>query len=117
MNTCLSFFIALTMHLGLEGEYNNIHPHGRCTVDNVIAGAYYNSEENISYYIGTIIPKVDRKWDLELGIVTGYSGAKVAPMIRYINDGWFVAPSYETTHGGNVGVTIGYEVKLGGKND
>ena len=122
MTSCLSLFLALTMHLGLEANYNNIHPHARCTIDNVITGAYYNSEENVSYYVGTIIPKVDYNnernyWNLELGLVAGYSGAKVAPMIRYINDGWFVAPSYETTHGGNIGVTIGYEIKLGGKND
>ena len=60
-----------------------------------------------------VIEEVDRGWDLELGIVTGYSGMDVAPMIRYINDGWWVAPAYEQSHGGNVGVTIGYEFKLG----
>ena len=112
--SCLEILVAITLHLGLEGDYNNIHPHGRCTIDNWISGAYYNSEENVSLYVGTKIPNADYNWDLEIGLVTGYSGAKVAPMIRYINDGWFVAPSYETTHGGNIGVTLGYEFKLGG---
>ena len=112
--SCLEILVAITLHLGLEGDYNNIHPHGRCTIDNWISGAYYNSEENVSLYVGKKIPNVDYIRDLEIGLVTGYSGAKVAPMIRYINDGWFVAPSYETTHGGNIGVTLGYEFKLGG---
>ena len=104
--SCLEILVAITLHLGLEGDYNNIHPHGRCTIDNWIGGAYYNSEKNVSYYVGKKIP-----WDLEVGLVTGYSGADIAPMIRYINNGWFVAPAYETT--GNIGLAIGYEFKLG----
>ena len=111
--SCLEILVAITLHLGLEGDYNNIHPHGRCTVDDWIAGAYYNSEENVSYYVGKKIPNVDRDWDLEIGLVTGYSGMDVAPMIRYINNGWFVAPTYESSFGGNIGLTIGYEFKFG----
>ena len=111
--SCLEILVAITLHLGLEGDYNNIHPHGRCNIDNWITGAYYNSEENVSVYVGKIIPNVDYNWDLEIGLVTGYSGADVAPMIRYINDGWFVAPAYETSFGGNIGIAIGYEFKFG----
>ena len=111
--SCLSLLVALSLHVGLEGDYNNVHPHGRCTIDNWITGAYYNSEENVSVYVGKKIPNVDRNWDLEIGLVTGYSGMDVAPMIRYINDGWFVAPAYETSFGGNIGITFGYEFKLG----
>ena len=109
--SCLEILVAITLHLGLEGDYNNIHPHGRCNIDNWIAGAYYNSEENVSVYAGKIISNVDRNWDLEIGLVTSYSGVDIAPMIRYINDGWFVAPAYETS--GNIGLTIGYEFKFG----
>ena len=111
--SCLEILVAITLHLGLEGDYNNIHPHGRCNVDNWITGAYYNSEENVSFYVGKIIPDIDRGWDLEVGLVTGYSGMDVAAMIRYVNDGWFGAPSYETSYGGNIGLAIGYEFKLG----
>ena len=111
--SCLEILVAITLHLGLEGDYNNIHPHGRCTIDNWIAGAYYNSEENVSVYVGKIIPNVDYNWDLEIGLVTGYSGMDVAPMIRYINDGWFVSPTYESSFGGNIGLAIGYEFKFG----
>ena len=111
--SCLEILVAITLHLGLEGDYNNVHPHGRCTIDNWIAGAYYNSEENVSVYVGKIIPNVDYNWDLEIGLVTGYSGMDVAPMIRYINDGWFVSPTYESSFGGNIGLAIGYEFKFG----
>ena len=111
--SCLSLLVALSLPIGLEGDYNNIHPHGRCNIDNWIAGTYYNSEENISVYAGKIIPNVDRNWDLEIGLVTGYSGMDVAPMIRYINDGWFVSPTYESSFGGNIGIVFGYEFKLG----
>ena len=40
------------MHLGLQGDYNEYHPHARCQVDNLISGVYYNSEDNISFYTG-----------------------------------------------------------------
>ena len=100
--SCLSLLFALTLHVGLEGDYNNIHPHARCTVDNWITGAYYNSEENVSYYVGRKIS------NFEIGLVTGYSDMDVVPMIRYIKDGWFVAPAYEKP--GNYGLAIGYEL-------
>ena len=101
MNTCLSLLLAVSTHLGLNGDYNNIHPHARCTIDNWITGAYYNSERTVSYYIGKKIS------NFEIGLVTGYSSYDVLPMIRYINDGWFIAPAYEKP--GNYGVMIGYE--------
>jgi hypothetical protein len=108
--SCLSLLVGLSLHIGLENNYNNIHPHARCTIDNTISGAYYNSEERVSFYVGKKIPNIDKEWDLEIGLVTGYSGADVVPLIRYINDGWFISPSYETT--GNIGVVFGYELDL-----
>ena len=102
MNTCLSLLMAISTHLGLEGNYNNIHPHARCTVDNWITGAYYNSERTVSYYIG------QQYGNLEVGLVTGYSSYDVLPMIRYIKNGWFVAPAYEKSDN-RYGITIGYE--------
>jgi len=40
------------MHLGLQGDYQNVHPHVRCEVEHsiwnsTIAGAYYNSESKV----------------------------------------------------------------------
>ena len=103
MNTCLSILLAVSTHLGLDADYNNIHPHARCTIDNNwITGAYYNSERNVSYYVGRKIS------NFEIGLVTGYNSYDVLPMIRYIKDGWFVAPAYEKP--GNYGLAIGYEL-------
>ena len=101
MNTCLSILLAVSTHLGLDGNYNSIHPHARCTIDNWITGAYYNSERNASFYVGKKIS------NFEIGLVTGYNSYDVLPMIRYINNGWFVAPAYEKSN--TVGLTVGYE--------
>ena len=51
------------MHVGLEADYNNIHPHARCTVDNSIAGVYYNSEDRISAYVGKEF-ELDEYWNI-----------------------------------------------------
>ena len=102
IETCIALSLAISMHLGLENDYNNLHPHARCSIDNTIAGVYYNSEDNISTYIGM-------KYDnIELGIVTGYESNDILPMIRYVNNGFFISPAYETN--GNYGVVIGIEL-------
>tara|TARA_R100001594_G_scaffold29592_1_gene55065 strand:+ start:217 stop:549 length:333 start_codon:yes stop_codon:yes gene_type:complete len=108
VNGCLALFVAFSMHIGLENDYNNVHPHARCTVDNYIGGIYYNSEETTSVYLGRK-NKVSR-FNVEYGLVTGYSGMDPAPMIRIEKNGFFVAPSYETD--GNAGVVVGIELKL-----
>jgi len=101
--SCLSFFMAVSLHLGLQGEYNSVHPHARCDLQSFMFGSYYNSEHRISNYIG-------KDFDgFELGLVTGYQ-YDVVPMIRYKKDFWFIAPAYEVS--GNTGVTIGVEFKL-----
>jgi hypothetical protein len=113
VGSCLSILVALSLHVGLEGGYNNVHPHARCEQEHIVYGAYYNSESNPSAYVGKILeveglPNVK----LELGLVTGYSGSPVVPMMRVTKDGWYMAPAYETGFGGNWGVTVGYEFKL-----
>ena len=42
---CLSIALAITMHIGLQGDYNQAHPHVRCDINNTVAGAFYNSEK------------------------------------------------------------------------
>ena len=102
INTCIALSLAISMHLGLENDYNNLHPHARCSIDNTIAGVYYNSEDNISTYIG-------KKYNnIEVGIVTGYESNVIVPMIRYENNGFFISPAYETN--GTYGVVIGIEL-------
>ena len=92
--SCLGLFLALSMHIGLEGDYNNVHPHARCTVDNSIAGVYYNSEDRISAYVGKEF-ELTENGKLELGLVTGYKSEDILPMIRYKAGTWFISPAYE----------------------
>jgi len=107
---CFSLLLALSLHIGLEGNYSNVHPHVRCDINNnTIAGAYYNSEENISFYVGKKIPMYNV--ELEVGLVTGYSGADIVPMLRVKKGNWFLSPAYEITSN-NVGLVFGYEFKL-----
>ena len=102
----IEFALALSLHLGLEGDYNEIHPHVRYTNEGTIAGAYYNSVENVSAYVGY-------RWEyndfgLEAAGVTGYPEADIVPYVRGTYKDFFVAPAMER---GNAGAVIGYEFK------
>ena len=47
------------MHIGLENDYNQIHPHARCEMPNdILYGAYYNSEDRVSLYFGKTLDKM-----------------------------------------------------------
>ena len=99
--------LAFSLHLGLEGDYNEIHPHIRYNEQNYIAGAYYNSTDKVSFYVG-------KRWEynnfgLETGAVTGYPQADVIPYVRGTYDNFFVAPAVEGDD--TVGAVIGYELK------
>ena len=96
--------LALTSHIGFERDYNQTNPHVRFIEDGVIAGAYYNSMERVSFYGGWRLEPTD-KTGVELAIVTGYpSFGPVAPYVRGTYDfnnniRVFVAPGYETIRG------------------
>ncbi len=108
--SCLGLFLAVSMHLGLEDSYNNIHPHARCTVDNSITGVYYNSEDRISAYVGKEF-EITENGKLELGLVTGYKAEDVLPMIRYKVGTWFITPAYEKyDNKENYGIVLGWEI-------
>ncbi len=98
---CLSLLFAISMHVGLEGNYNSFHPHARCQQDTLISGVFYNSEERVSTYVGM------QREGFEIGLVTGYTYADVVPMIRYKKNNWFITPAIEK--GGNKGLVIGLE--------
>ena len=102
--SCLSLLFALSLHVGLEGKYNNYHPHTRCQKNTLISGVYYNSEDRISTYVGMTHN------GLELGLVTGYESEDILPMIRYKRNNWFISPGYEVD--GTYGIVIGLEFKL-----
>lgn len=112
---CLALLLSFTMHLGVNGDYNNIHPHLQCEKDSLIVGTYYNSEKDISYYFGKNYNFND--WELDLALVSGYHDKKIQPMIRLKSDGWYIIPMYETYYNSNrtevnYGFVIGYEIQI-----
>jgi len=64
--------------------YNNVNPGLYIYKDGWTAGTYYNSERRQSFYggytfEGELIGPVS--WGLTVGLITGYSRAKVLPMV------------------------------------
>ena len=99
--------LVISLHLGLDNDYNEIHPHIRYTENGYIAGAYYNSVDKVSTYAG-----YRWEWDLiglEAGAVTGYPQADVMPYARATYDNFFITPAIEND---NKGVVVGYEFKF-----
>jgi len=111
--------IALSSHLGLVGDYNEIHPHVRIIEDGAIAGAYYNSVERISFYSGYRLEPTERL-GLEVSLVTGYPAyGPIAPLVRGTYDftdnvRGFASPAVESYGNNNsdVGVVFGIEFSL-----
>lgn len=104
----LSFCLALSHHF-VEGDWNEVHPCVRYQNDKFIAGAYYNSESKVSIFAGFDLGNI------ELGLVTGYSGAPVVPMIRLtydFNDGVTVFAAPAVTTSGDVGAVVGIEFRI-----
>lgn len=100
--------LALSLHLGFEGDYNSIHPQIRVQENNFIAGAYYNSEYNTSFYGGFLIER--GRWNYEIGAVTGYNRS-VYPFFRSTYDLddnilGYIAPAAE---GDSIGLVLGIE--------
>lgn len=106
----LIFGIALSLHVGLKEKYNEIHPFVSWQYRQLIAGAYYNSLEKTSLYLGYKL-EMTEKIELDLGVVSGYreDPEKLLPMARLKYDNWFVMPAAEED---NAGVVIGYEFKF-----
>ena len=109
------FSLALTTHVGLADSYNNVHPHVRYIEDGAIAGAYYNSVNNLSVYIGHRM-ELGSNIGVEVAGVTGYPAfGPIAPYVRgtydYGSVRAFVAPAYESWHDDsvNVGIVTGIE--------
>jgi hypothetical protein len=103
----IAYSIALSLHLGFEGEYNAFHPHIRLQEQNYIAGAYYNSESNVSPYVGYRFEHND--FGLEIGAVGNYSAADILPYARGTYKQFFVAPGVESD---NIGIVLGIEVPI-----
>lgn len=104
------FSVALSLHVGMEADYNAVHPHVRVQQEHFIAGAYYNSMDKISAYGG-----YRQEYDLfgvEVGAVTGYKWSdktSISPYFRVTYDDYFMSP---VPLGDDPGVVIGYEYKF-----
>lgn len=100
--------IALSSHLGMSGDFNNIHPRITYKTDqDYIIGTYYNSESQPSVFVGKIIDY--KSITVETGLVSGYTGYKIVPMVKANYDNFFVAPGYANN---DAGLILGYEVKF-----
>ena len=73
------FGLAMTAHLGLAGEYNEIHPHIRYDNNQLIAGAFLNSIDNVSLYVGRRFEH--NNFGFELTATTGYLSL-IVPQVR-----------------------------------
>lgn len=108
--------LATSLHLGLAGDYNGLHPHIGIEHNNIIGGVYYNSESALSTYMGYEF--VFDEFNLEGGVVTGYSTG-ATPFVRATRDldenrKAFIAPVIEEDATGNVrtGIVLGLEFNL-----
>ena len=113
MFEALIFSIGLTSHIGFEKDYNEVHPHVRYSNDGVIAGAYYNSEERVSFYGGYRFEPINN-FGFELGVVNGYpTNTVVKPYVRGTYDlgnfRAFIAPGLESN---KVGAVVGVEITI-----
>ena len=107
------FGLAMTAHLGLAGEYNEIHPHVRYDNNQVIAGAFLNSIDNVSLYVGRRFEH--NNFGFELTATTGYLSL-IVPQVRgtydvHDNIRLFAGNAIEKTNG-NVrsGAVVGIEL-------
>ena len=111
----ITLALGLSLHAGLEHDYNSIHPHIRYENEHVITGFYYNSVDRISFYAGSRY-EITEKSGLEFALATGYPDiAKIAPFARFTydtneNTRLFLAPTGEYVDSNrNFGLLLGIE--------
>ena len=108
--------LGLSLHMGLNRNYNYVNPHIRLMENDYIAGVYLNSEKDVSLYGGYRIEPTERT-GLEVGLVTGYSISPVIPFGRFTYDfdhvRAYVAPAFEEWEDEmNYGIVTGIEFKF-----
>jgi len=89
---CLQLIMAVSVHIGYWGSYYSLHPDLRCTTQNTIAGAYYNSGRRVSVYAARKVAMGDGF--LEIGLSSGY-GDEAVPMLRYRKGNIFIVLAYQ----------------------
>lgn len=106
--------LATSIHMGFEGEYNQIHPHARLEYRDYAAGTYLNSENRLSSYLSYTVDI--GTYYLEFGAVGGYSDS-ILPLVRggkqLSNDvRFFITPGFEVGGTNKPKVVLGLEFNL-----
>jgi hypothetical protein len=97
---CLVLGIALSMHVGLQNDYNQAHPYLMCEKNEIITGVYYNSLSKPSLVLAKEYSLSD-DLKVDLGLVTGYV-YDVVPMFRVRYKNLFMMPALEDDRSGLV---------------
>ena len=104
----LIFSLALSTHIGLSGDFANLHPHVQYQLpDNYITGVYHNSDKRAGIYFGK--RTTYKQVNIEYGLAHGYKCIDIAPMMKVNYGNVFVAPAATED---DVGLVAGYEVKF-----
>ena len=104
---CLVLGLALSMHIGLENNYNQVHPYLMCEKNQVITGIYHNSLDKTSVVLAKEFDLHD-DLQLDVGIVTGYV-YDVVSMVRLKYKNLFLMPALEEDR---TGVVLGYQYEF-----
>ena len=97
----------VSVHIGYWGSYYSLHPDLRCTTQNTISGAYYNSGRRVSVYAARRVAMGDGF--LEIGLSSGY-GDEAVPMLRYRKGNIFIVPAYQVSKKEKVyGLFLGWQ--------
>jgi len=111
----ITLALGLSLHAGLEHNYNGVHPHIRYQNEQLISGFYYNSVDKISFYVG-YRQDLTENLSFEAALATGYPEiSKLAPFARFTYDAsentrYFIAPTGEYVNSDhNFGLLLGVE--------
>ena len=104
---CLVLGLALSMHVGLENNYNQVHPYVMCEQNQVTTGIYHNSLDIISVVLAKEFDLTD-DLTLDVGIVSGYV-YDVVPMIILKYKNLFLMPALEDDR---TGLVFGYQYEF-----
>ena len=105
----LAAAIALSLHIGISGGLNAVHPAVYLEQDEWFAGAFLNSRRSIAFAAGRRFG--DRVW-MDAGLVSGYKYPVAVRAGVDLDDriSLWAAPGVEKT--GERGVVLGVEFRL-----
>ena len=91
--SCLSLLFAMSLHLGLENDYNPYHPQIRCTQDQTIYGGFNNSEKNVSLFYGNKYKNIEEK-KFRLKVRPLYPTRKFVTSSNFLDTHYFTSKSF-----------------------